>query len=147
MSTENNFSTPQASINFASPQLSRRSGTLYGSTKSAKSTIYGSLAETIYESPQSSPRSTSSGTNSTQKLGDSIQVKKSSLLANEEHGASICILGVNFINILQEAFVPIFLHQTITKANCNERKAEQSTFVKKGEHKMLMKLTTALFQA
>ena len=87
MSTENNFTT--------SPQLSRRSGTLYGSTKSAKSTIYGSLAETIYESPHSSPRSTSSGTNSTQKLGDSIQVKKSSSFENGEQGVRI---GTEWVN-------------------------------------------------
>ena len=70
-----------------SPQLSRRSGTIYGSTKS---TTFGSTTETIFLSPQPSPQlvfasphaspkstlsssseSTSAGT---VKFGDSIQV-------------------------------------------------------------------------
>jgi hypothetical protein len=38
---------------------------------------------------------------------------------------------VNFINILQAAFAPIFFSQKITKPNCNKRKAVQSTFVQK----------------
>jgi len=37
--------------------------------------------------------------------------------------------GVNFINILQAAFAPIFFFQKIIKPICNYRKAVQSTFV------------------
>jgi len=48
---------------------------------------------------------------------------------------------VNFINILQAAFAPIFLCQKIAKPNCNEKKAAQNTLVQKVENKMLMKLT------
>ncbi len=42
---------------------------------------------------------------------------------------------VNFINILQAAFVPLFFCQKITKPNCNKRKAAC---------KILMKLTPGL---
>ncbi len=49
--------------------------------------------------------------------------------------------GVNFINIICRAFAPIFLRQKITNPNCNQRKAAQSTFVKKIVRKMLMKLS------
>jgi len=44
---------------------------------------------------------------------------------------------VNFINILQAAFAPIFLLQKIAKPNCNKKKASQN---EKGLLKMLMKL-------
>jgi len=39
------------------------------------------------------------------------------------------------------------LRQKIAKPNCNQRKAEQRTFVQKFAHKMLMKLTTDFFKA
>jgi len=38
-------------------------------------------------------------------------------------------LVVNSINILQAAFELISFYQKITKPNCNERKAVQSTFL------------------
>jgi len=38
---------------------------------------------------------------------------------------------VNFIKILRAVFTPIFLHQKITKPNCNQRKAVQNTLVQK----------------
>ena len=77
MAETQNYATSLTSTIYASPQLSHRSATIYGSTKSTAPTVYGSQSETIYESPQSSPRSTSSGTHSTAKLGDSIQVRLS----------------------------------------------------------------------
>ncbi len=39
--------------------------------------------------------------------------------------------GVNLINILQAAFAPIFFCQTVTKPNCNSRKALNCTFMQR----------------
>jgi hypothetical protein len=47
---------------------------------------------------------------------------------------------VNFTNILQTAFVPVFFCQKITKPNFNYRIATQKTSIQKSAHKMLMKL-------
>jgi len=38
---------------------------------------------------------------------------------------------LNFINILQAAFAPIFFCQKITKPNCNITKDSKSTFLQK----------------
>jgi len=39
--------------------------------------------------------------------------------------------SVNFTNILPAAFVPITFHQKITKPNCKQIKASQTTFILK----------------
>ncbi len=49
--------------------------------------------------------------------------------------------AVNFTNILQAAFVPIFLQQKITNPNCKHTKAAQNTLVKKAACEMLVKFT------
>jgi len=54
--------------------------------------------------------------------------------------------GVKFINILQAAFVPIFLHQKITKPNqtVTREKLRKKRLHKKVQSKMLMKLTSGV---
>jgi hypothetical protein len=52
-------------------------------------------------------------------------------LVYNQYNTDMATPGVNFINILQASFIPIFLHQKITKPKCNSRKAAQSTFVQK----------------
>jgi len=53
--------------------------------------------------------------------------------------------SVNFINILQAAFAPLFLHQKLQKPNCKHRKAAQNSYVQKDVHLMLIKLTPVNF--
>ncbi len=52
---------------------------------------------------------------------------------------------VNFINILQAAFVPIFLHQKLQRQTVTKRKAAQSTFIQKVTSKMLIYILRAAF--
>jgi len=49
---------------------------------------------------------------------------------------------VNFTNILQRGFEPIFFFQKNTKQNCDERKGAQNTLLHKIAREMLVQLIT-----
>ncbi len=66
-------------------------------------------------------------------------------IADKKTGIELGPPCVNFINILQAAFAPIFFCQKKkSKPNCNQREAAQSTFVQKNVLKWLMKLTPVI---
>ena len=51
--------------------------------------------------------------------------------------------GVDFTNILRQAFLPIFFRQKTNITNCKCRKDVLNTFVSKAAHKLLINLSPA----
>jgi len=52
---------------------------------------------------------------------------------------------VNFINILLSAFAPIFFHKKLQSQTLTREKLCKAHSYKKGEHKILIKLTPEVF--